>query len=75
MSDGTYWIEIYYNTGLGTDDWFWEVGNLDPLNGAAGIAFSPTTPGSVWTFFVNDSVATQLNGTIVPVELQSLSVE
>ena len=58
-----------------SNDWFWEVGNLDPVNGAPGIAFSTTTPGSGWSFFVDDSVATQLNGTIVPVELQSFSVE
>lgn len=75
LSDGVYWIEIYYNTGLGTDDWFWEVGNLDAVNGIAGIAFSATTPGAGWTFFADNDVATQLNGTVVPVELQSFSVE
>ncbi len=75
LSDGTYWIEIFNNTGLGTDDWFWETGNLDAVNGVAGIALSPTTPGSGWTFFGDDNVAAQLNGTVVPVELQSFSVE
>lgn len=33
LADGTYWIEVYNNTGTGADDWFWETGTLDPVNG------------------------------------------
>jgi len=33
LADGTYWIEIYNNTGSVDDDFFWEVGDLDAING------------------------------------------
>ncbi len=30
LSDGSYWIEVYYNTALGYDDWFWEFSATQP---------------------------------------------
>jgi hypothetical protein len=47
LADGTYWVEIFNNAGAG-DNWFWEFGNLDAVNGIFNYAFSFTTPGAVW---------------------------
>ncbi len=67
LSDGTYWIEVYYNTGFGYDDWFWEFGALDPVYGLPHMMAARENPGVWW-----DSVGTspafegavQLNGTL-----------
>ncbi|HJS28771.1 MAG TPA: FixG Ig-like domain-containing protein, partial [Anaerolineales bacterium] len=51
LSPGNYWVEIYNDTGFGTDDFFWEVGNPDTVgNGLPGSAFAFTAPGSGWNF-------------------------
>ncbi len=50
LAPGNYWIEIYNSTGTGTDDFFWETGNLDPANGLAGSAWATTVPGSGWNY-------------------------
>jgi hypothetical protein len=75
LADGTYWIEVFNNTGFGTDDWFWEVGNTDPVNGAVGSAYAFEAPGVTWNIDPATDLAVQLNGTVVPVELQSFSIE
>jgi len=74
LADIPYWIEIYNNTGPGTDDWAWESGVLDPINGTAGGAYAAEAPGVSW---IPDAIdfAVQLNGTLLPVELQSFSIE
>jgi len=41
---GTYWIELYTDTSDTTDSWFWETGNLDPVVGIAGSAWTPESP-------------------------------
>ena len=46
LSDGSYWIEVYYNTALGYDDWFWEFSAPDP-GGIYAYAFQ--APGVAWT--------------------------
>ena len=48
LSAGTYWLEIYNNSGSSTDDWFWETGNLDASNGIEGNAWATAAPGSAW---------------------------
>jgi uncharacterized repeat protein (TIGR01451 family) len=49
LGPGTYWVEIYNDTGLGTDDFFWETGDPDAFgNGIPLSAFSATAPGSTW---------------------------
>ncbi len=73
LADGTYWIELFYDTGPG-DDWFWESATLDGANGIVGSAVSSTVPGSVWTGTAPE-LAVQLNGTTLPVELMRFSVE
>lgn len=77
LTDGTYWIEIYNNTAAGSssNDWFWERGNVDGVNGTVGSAFASQAPGTTWILDATQDFAVQLNGTVVPVELQSFSIE
>jgi hypothetical protein len=76
LADGTYWIEIYNDTGSVDDDFFWEVGDLDGTNGIAGSLNATETPGITWTAGPPDAeLAMQLNGDVVPVELLSFSIE
>ncbi len=75
LADGTYFIEIYTNTGAGTDDWFWETGNLDGTHGIVGQAFAFSAPGSGWNYDAAQDMSITLNGDLVPVELQSFDVE
>ena len=54
LEPGTYWVEIYNDTTEDPtgDDWFWEVGDLDPVNGVMGSVFSldpPNDPSEQWT--------------------------
>ena len=58
---------------MGNDFWYWDHGTLDPVNGVAGTSYTFRTP-SDWYPAATDS-AIQLNGTTLPVELQSFSVE
>lgn len=78
LADGTYWVEIFNSTAgnPGGDDWFWETGNLDPTHGILNNSFAVEVPGSTWMPGnpVSD-MAIQLNGGVVPVELQSFDVE
>jgi hypothetical protein len=75
LPDGTYFIEMYTNTGGGTDDWFWETGNVDATHGIAGQAYAFTAPGSSWSYDASQDMSITLNGELVPVELQSFDVE
>jgi len=75
LADGTYWIEIHTNTGLGTDDWFWETGNLDGTHGVAGSAWATAYPATAWNSDPATDLAITLNGDLVPVELQSFDIE
>jgi hypothetical protein len=49
LAPGTYWLEIFNDTGLGTDDWFWETGSAG-TGTAGGSAFAFETPGITWNF-------------------------
>jgi hypothetical protein len=61
LSPGTYWVEIYNDTGFGTDDYFWEVGNADTIgNGLPGSAFAFEAPGSFWNIDGFTDLAIQL---------------
>ena len=77
LSDGNYWIEVYYNTTVGYDDWFWEWGDLDPISGLPGSAYAEENPGVSWYQISNYDQAVQINGTLgqvacvdTPAELQ-----
>jgi hypothetical protein len=50
LTPGTYWVEIWNRTGLGTDDWGWETGAQDGAHGP-NIAFDFQTPGVNWNLF------------------------
>lgn len=45
---GTFWVEIFTNTAGNTDQFFWEVGNLDAVNGRLNNAFATVVPGAAW---------------------------
>jgi hypothetical protein len=47
LTPGTYWVEIYNDTGP-TDNFYWELGTADPVNGVVSSASSLTAPGSTW---------------------------
>jgi len=62
---GTYWIEIYNDTGWGTDDMFWEAGNADTIGrGLPDSAFAFEAPGVSWYYPNGYDMAFQLIGTI-----------
>jgi hypothetical protein len=51
LAPGSYWIEIYNDTGLGTDDYFWETGDPDTVGiGLPGLAHAFEAPGSLWYY-------------------------
>lgn len=75
LPDAAYFVEIYTDTGLGTDDWFWESGNVDPVNGIVGFAVAFEAPGVAWLASPDFDFAITLNGDLTPVELQSFVVE
>jgi uncharacterized repeat protein (TIGR01451 family) len=60
LNPGTYWIELFNTTGFGTDDYFWETGNLDPVNSLAVSAWATSTPGVSWNFDGGTNLAIQL---------------
>jgi hypothetical protein len=74
LADGTYWLYLYTDTGAG-DDFFWEVGNLDATNGIAGSLWSTTNPPAPWNPDAATDLSLHITGTVVPVELQSFSIE
>ena len=51
LGPGTYWVEIYNDTTRDPsgDDWGWEVGTLDAVNGIPGEAFTFTLPEAPWS--------------------------
>jgi hypothetical protein len=63
LADGTYWIEIYANTGPVTDDWFWGTGDLDPVNGILDAVWAAEAPGANW-MVQPDDLALELSGNI-----------
>ncbi len=61
LAPGTYWVEIYNDTGSGTDDFFWETGNVDTIgNGLTGSAWATQAPGSSWNLDTATEMAIQL---------------
>lgn len=48
LSPGIYWLEIYNNTSLEKNEWFWESASLDKEFGLAGMAIAAQTPGVEW---------------------------
>jgi hypothetical protein len=65
LAIGTWWFEIFNNTGLGTDDWAWETGNVDPNYGNGGCAFAFNTPGITWNAF-GENLTLAVCGDVAP---------
>ncbi len=65
LDPGNYWIEIYNDTGWGSDDFFWEAGNPDTIgNGLFDSAVALEAPGVTWYYPVGYELALQLYGPI-----------
>ena len=78
LSDGLYWVEVYYNSGMGYDDWWWESGTADPVYGVPLVAYALENPGVYWdvvTIAPWIDVAIQLNGTVGTAACVDSSVE
>ena len=60
LTPGFYWVEIYNDTTSDptNDDWFWETGTVDAVNGLPGSVFTfepPNVPSKAWQIdAVND---------------------
>jgi len=63
LASGNYWVEIYNDSGIGTDDMFWVTGDLDPIHGTVGSAWDTVAPGSVWNYDSTTDLAFQLIST------------
>ena len=77
LTAGTYWIEMFNNTSAGPDDFFWETGNPDGVNGIVGSAWATTTPGATWNLDGATDLAIQLDGFVPcasPADVPWLSV-
>ena len=75
LVDGSWWIEVFTDTGLGTDDWFWETGAVDVTHGIGGAAAALQAPGVTWLASPYFDFAITLDGDLVPVELQTFDIE
>ena len=61
LNPGNYWVEIYNDTGWGTDDMFWEVGDPDTIgNGLVGTVWAVEAPGVNWLYDGATEFAIQL---------------
>ena len=67
LPPGNYWVEIYNNTGTGTDDFFWETGDIDAVNGLTGSVWATTAPGSGWIYDSATEFAIQLLEAQIPI--------
>ncbi len=49
LGAGTYWVEIFNDTTGSTENFAWDGGTLDPVNGISGTANDNlNAPGSIW---------------------------
>ncbi len=71
LNAGSYWVEIYTDTGYGTDDWAWETGTLDPAVSQPGIAVAFETPGTTWYYDPGYDLSIKVDYTPTAVELAS----
>ncbi len=74
LAAGTYWLEISNSPGiLPNDVWFWETGDLDPINGIDDGAFS-VDGGATWlTLGAGNNLAFTINTTSVIPEPSSFA--
>ena len=71
LGPGRYFLELFNDTGLGTDDWGWVTGNLDEQFGCEGTWWARETPGVNWYWDDDDNMSLVLYATPIlppPVE-------
>jgi uncharacterized repeat protein (TIGR01451 family) len=76
LTAGTWWVEIFNNTVGNTDNYFWEVGDLDPVNGILNNSFAQQAPGVTWLTGnpVSDN-AVQIYGTpVAPPDVPDVAI-
>ncbi|MCK5051831.1 MAG: hypothetical protein KAS53_08920, partial [Candidatus Cloacimonetes bacterium] len=65
LTAGTYWVEFYNTTGgpyPTVDTFFWETGDVDPVNGIVGSAWATVAPGSGWNYDSGTDLSIQVLG-------------
>ncbi|MCK5052373.1 MAG: T9SS type A sorting domain-containing protein, partial [Candidatus Cloacimonetes bacterium] len=80
LTAGTYWIEFYNTTGgpyPTVDTFFWETGDVDPVNGIVGSAWATVAPGSGWNYDTATDLSIQiLSGQpLPPAPIENLAVD
>lgn len=74
LGGGTYWVEIYDFTTGTTSSFCWATGMVDPVRGVTGLASSGNIPGETWRPGSLD-LNLELNGVVIPVELERFVIE
>jgi hypothetical protein len=60
---GATWVLVNNDTGYGTDDWFWELGDFDATNGIAGSAWATSAPPpATWNLDGGNDLSIQILG-------------
>jgi hypothetical protein len=76
LPNGSYWVEITNDTAVDPgNDFAWREGILDPVHGLPDSLISGTVPGVNWQPELALDFSLEINGTSMPVELQTFSVE
>lgn len=61
LGPGTYWVEVFNDTTGSPDNFFWESGFLDPVNGIANFARdNSNAPGTNWAPGIGTNLAIEL---------------
>lgn len=63
LSGGLYWIEVFFNTTVGYDDWIWEWGEMGVFAGIPTSAYAEENPGQDWGTIPSFEHAVMINGT------------
>jgi len=75
QDDGPHSVEIYAYTPSTNDRWAWEVGSLANTASIPGTLCANENPGVTWFWCDGWDLALQIDGAVVPVELQTFTVE
>ena len=62
IGPGAFFIEIYNYTQNDPDTWYWATGDLDPVMGIEGSAWTTTLPEEPWNYDSNTDLAFILGG-------------
>lgn len=70
---GTYWVEIFNDTTGITDDFFWETGDQDTVNGILGSVWAVEAPGASWNIDGKTDLAFQINYVPAPTSIPTMN--